>query len=141
MSQFGKANWQVISVALLIKNQKILLGLRQNEKNKKKDLWEFPGGGVELGELPQDTMIRELEEELSIQVRKSEVAGCLCDYKKEVSRLIVFFYVESWEGKIQNNYHQKLAWLSFQDCRKKRLPNINPQLFDNIMELIGKKIR
>ena len=132
--------WQVISVGLLIKKGKVLLGLRASDKNEKENLWEFPGGGVEWGEHPQATMIRELKEELNIQVRESEIAGCLCDHQKNGSRLIVFFYVKSWEGEIRQICHQKLTWFPLKECLIKRIPNINPQLFEQIMGIIHKKI-
>ncbi len=133
-----KPNWQVISVGLLMREKKVLLGLRPFEDKKKGNVWEFPGGSVEWGEQAQDTMIRELKEELNIQVKESEIAGGLCDHTKDISRFIVLFYVRSWEGSITNNYHQKLAWMSLESCIKKRVPNINPQLFDQIMSLIDK---
>jgi len=139
MLQSAKPNWKVISVGFLLKNKKVLLGLRASEKNKG-GLWEFPGGSVELGEHPQTTVIRELKEELDIEVRESEIAGCLCDYKKETSLLIVFFYIKSWRGEIKNKDHQNLAWFSLEDCVQNKIPNINPLLLNRIIDIICKKI-
>ncbi len=132
-------NWKIISVGLLIKDNKILLGLR-DFKGDSGNLWEFPGGGVEAGEHPREAMIRELKEELSIHVIKNEIADCLCDQRKNLIRLIVFFYVMSWEGNIQTNYHQKLNWFSLQECIDKKIPNINPKLFTHIIHILGNKI-
>lgn len=129
--------WKVISVALLIKEGKVLLGLREREGN----LWEFPGGSVEKGENPEETVIRELKEELNIQVLKSEMAGVLCDWKASPFRIISFFYVWDWKGEVQNICHEELDWFTLEDCLQKKIPNINPDLFDKITDLIGKGIR
>ena len=139
MFQSTKPDWQIISVGLLLKEGKVLLGLRSSEKNKG-GLWEFPGGSVELGEHPQTTVIRELKEELNIEVREPEIAGCLCDHKKETSLLIAFFYIKSWKGEIKKNDHQRLGWFSLEDCIKNKIPNINPLLFNQIIDIISKKI-
>ena len=125
--------WKVISVGLIYKDGKILLGLRPNQKE---DLWEFPGGSIEPGELPHQSMIRELKEELSIEVTDYSLASCLSDYKKGYSYLIVFFYVTGWKGDIQKNIHKDLRWLSAEDCKKEGLPNINPNLFSEIQQII-----
>ena len=139
MSSSIYPNWRVISVALLIQKGKVLLGLRHSQKNEGENLWEFPGGSVEVGEHPQTTMIRELKEELNIQVVESEIADCLCDYRKEAFRLIVFFYVTAWEGEIKKTCHHELNWFSPEECMQKRIPNINPKLFKNIINMITKK--
>ena len=138
MSSSINLKWRVIAVALLIQKGKVLLGLRPS--NEEKNLWEFPGGSVEAGEQPQTAIIRELKEELNVQATKLEIADCLCDHRKETSRFIVFFYVTDWKGEIKRTCHQKLSWFSPEECTQKRIPNINPKLFKNIMNIIGKKI-
>ena len=124
-------NWQVVSVGLIYKNNQVLIGLRQPNKEKTNQ-WEFPGGSIESGELPQDTMIRELKEELGICVEKWELANCLCDYKQDQSYIIVFHHVLKWSGTIKKTCHEDLKWVSLSECKEKKLPNINPRLFDKI---------
>lgn len=140
MSQLVRPDWKIVSVGLLLKERKVLLGLRPETKIQKGDLWEFPGGRVEEGEHPKTTMIRELKEELNIQVKESEIADCLCDYSEKVFRLIVFFYVKAWEGEVKRICHQRLAWFSLEECVKRKIPNINPELFISIMDIISKKM-
>ena len=132
--------WKVISVGLLFKGSKILLGLRYDKEGENKAVWEFPGGSVELGENPQDSMIREMKEELDIEVKESELATCLCDYKKESSRIIVFFYVHHWEGEVRKTCHKKLTWFSLKECLEQKIPNINPNLFEDIVSVLNKRI-
>ncbi|WHZ32563.1 (deoxy)nucleoside triphosphate pyrophosphohydrolase [Desemzia incerta] len=53
--------------AILIENGKILCAQRGESKSLAY-LWEFPGGKIEAGESPQEALIRELQEELLIEV-------------------------------------------------------------------------
>ncbi|MEI7669601.1 MAG: (deoxy)nucleoside triphosphate pyrophosphohydrolase [Pseudomonadota bacterium] len=57
----------VVSVALIDKDKKILLAKRPEGKAMA-GLWEFPGGKIESGEIPEQALIRELKEELAIDV-------------------------------------------------------------------------
>jgi len=125
--------YEVIVVGILIQDQKVLLGLR-----KKKNCWEFPGGGLEKGEQPETAVKRELKEELGILVKKLETAGSLAYHNSQ--KLILFFYITKWEGNIQKNWHKDLKWFSFEECKKQQIPNINPELFESILKMISKKI-
>lgn len=53
--------------AILVENGKILCAQRGEDKSLAY-LWEFPGGKIETGETPQEALIRELQEELLIEV-------------------------------------------------------------------------
>ncbi len=54
------------AVAIIIKNNKVALIHRKKEG---KDYWVFPGGGVEDGETPEETVVREVQEELSLDTK------------------------------------------------------------------------
>jgi 8-oxo-dGTP diphosphatase len=58
----------VVAVALIDTDNRILLAQRPEGKQLA-GLWEFPGGKVEPGERPEETLIRELREELGIAVK------------------------------------------------------------------------
>lgn len=63
-----------IKGVLLVEGRVVLL---RNERNE----WELPGGRLEAGETPQQTLAREFEEELSVQV---EPQGIIDSYVFEV---------------------------------------------------------
>lgn len=72
--------------------------------------WEFPGGKLEAGESALDALIRELSEEIGIQVQdavpwKTE----LFDYPHAMVRL-QFFKVNRWDGEIEMRENQKFQW-------------------------------
>ncbi|MGI9548516.1 MAG: NUDIX domain-containing protein [Bdellovibrionales bacterium] len=133
-------NWRVVSVGLIYKDNQVLLGLRY-PKADKKNRWEFPGGSIEKGELPQETIHRELREELEITVEKSELANCLCDYKQNQPYIIVFYHILKWSGSPKKTCHQKLKWFSLEECNQQQLPNINPHLFMPIYKTLKEKLK
>jgi 8-oxo-dGTP diphosphatase len=72
--------------------------------------WEFPGGKVEPGETPRDALIRELREELEIEV----VAATPWIVREHVYAhahvRLHFFRVTQWEGELRDHVHAALSW-------------------------------
>ena len=62
----------VSAVALIDVEGRVLLAQRPEGKAMA-GLWEFPGGKVETGEKPRDALVREIDEELGITIRKSDL--------------------------------------------------------------------
>ena len=63
----------VVAVALVDADGRVLLAQRPEGKQLA-GLWEFPGGKVEPGERPEETLIRELREEIGIEVKEACLA-------------------------------------------------------------------
>ncbi len=76
-------------------------------------LWEFPGGKVEEGEKPEEALIRELAEELGIDVSESCLAPfTFASHAYETFHLLMPLYVcRRWKGQIEAREGQEIAWV------------------------------
>ena len=102
----------VVAVALIDADGRVLLTQRPAGKAMA-GLWEFPGGKVHDGETPEAALIRELKEELDIDV----AAACLApltfaSHRYERFHLLMPLYVcRRWDGTITAREGQALAWV------------------------------
>jgi 8-oxo-dGTP diphosphatase len=73
--------------------------------------WEFPGGKVEAGELPEQALARELQEELAIRaVVGAEVARYEYSYPDRKPILLSFYRVPEFEGEPRNLAFHAMRW-------------------------------
>jgi 8-oxo-dGTP diphosphatase len=102
----------VAACALIDTDGRVLLAQRPPGKPMA-GLWEFPGGKVESGERPEDTLIRELREELAIVVREPCLAPLtFASHAYPDFHLLMPLYVcRRWEGTPVAQEGQTLAWV------------------------------
>ena len=102
----------VAAVALIDPDGRVLLAQRPAGKHLA-GLWEFPGGKVQPGETPEAALIRELDEELGIDV----VASCLAPFTfashsyPEFHLLMPLYICRKWSGIATAREGQRLAWV------------------------------
>lgn len=108
----GKPLLLVAACALIDVDNRVLLA-RRPEGKKMAGLWEFPGGKLQPGETPEQAVIRELREELGIDVS----AACLAafafashDYER-FHLLMPLFLCRRWTGTPRGVEGQALAWV------------------------------
>lgn len=108
----GKPIVLVAAAALIDVDGRVLICQRPEGKQLA-GLWEFPGGKVEPGETPEACLIRELEEELGIQVAKACLAPFVfASHEYESFHLLMPLYLcRKWEGQVQNREHKAMAWV------------------------------
>lgn len=102
----------VVAVALVDADGRVLLAQRPQGKSLA-GLWEFPGGKVQAGETPEAALIRELHEELGIDVKESCLAPLtFASHGYEAFHLLMPLYVcRRWEGTVTPREGQNLAWV------------------------------
>jgi 8-oxo-dGTP diphosphatase len=102
----------VAAVALVDADGRILLAERPVGKAMA-GLWEFPGGKVDPGETPEAALIRELAEELGIDVHTSCLAPLtFASHAYPDFHLLMPLYVcRKWSGIVAPREGQRLAWV------------------------------
>ena len=103
---------KIISVtcAIIIYQEKILAAQR-SESMDLPGKWEFPGGKVEAGEDPKSCLIREIREELAIDVEiYADLSPVDFQYSDKVIHLMPF--LTSWKsGEISLLEHAQIIWV------------------------------
>src|SRR5579862_8336000 len=102
----------VAAVALIDTDGRVLLAERPPGKHLA-GMWEFPGGKVQPGETPEAALIRELAEELGIDVKESCLAPLtFASHRYERFHLLMPLYVcRVWQGVVSPREGQRLAWV------------------------------
>ncbi|WP_408836257.1 8-oxo-dGTP diphosphatase MutT [Acidisphaera sp. L21] len=108
----GKPLLLVAACALIDVDNRVLLA-RRPEGKKMAGLWEFPGGKLNPGETPEQALIRELKEELGIDVAEACLAPFAFashDYDR-FHLLMPLFLCRRWKGTPTGVEGQALAWV------------------------------
>jgi 8-oxo-dGTP diphosphatase len=131
----------VSAVALVDADGRVLLAQRPQGKSLA-GMWEFPGGKVEPGETPEAALMREIQEELGIEL----CAHCFTpltfvSHAYEQFHLLMLLYVaHRWEGIPQSREGQALTWKRPAQMRMMSMPPADlpliPVLEDYLKDLV-----
>ena len=127
----------VAAVALIDADGRVLLSKRPEGKQLG-GLWEFPGGKVEPGERPETALIRELKEELGIDVAESCLAPLtFASHAYEEFHLLMPLYVcRRWQGQVRGAEGQDLAWVRPLKLRDYPMPPADVPLIPHLIDLL-----
>ena len=127
----------VAAAALVDGDGRILLARRPAGKAMA-GLWEFPGGKVQPGELPEQALIRELKEELDIDTRDSCLApiGFASHGYEDFHLLMPLFVCRVWRGIPRPREAQELVWVRPPRLGDYRMPPADEPLVALLRDLI-----
>jgi 8-oxo-dGTP diphosphatase len=127
----------VAACALLDADGRVLLAQRPAGRAMA-GLWEFPGGKVEAGERPEQTLIRELKEELGITVTEACIAPLtFASHRYPDFHLLMPLYVcRRWEGAVIAKEGQELAWVRPNRLRDYDMPPADVPLISHLAALL-----
>jgi 8-oxo-dGTP diphosphatase len=127
----------VAACALLDSDGRVLLAQRPEGKSMA-GLWEFPGGKVEPGETPEDTLIRELHEELGIVTNPACLAPLtFASHAYESFHLLMpLFVCRRFEGTAHGREGQALKWVRPRDMRNYPMPPADEPLIPVLIDLL-----
>ena len=127
----------VVACALIDTDGRVLIAQRPAGKNLA-GLWEFPGGKMEAGERPEDTLIRELREELGIEVKEPCLAPfTFASHSYADFHLLMPLYVcRRWEGTPQPLEHPAIKWVRPKDLTRYPMPPADIPLIPMLRDLL-----
>ncbi|OHV15271.1 NTP pyrophosphohydrolase [Methylorubrum extorquens] len=128
----------VVAAALVDADGRVLMAQRPEGKALA-GLWEFPGGKVEPGERPEETLIRELAEELGITVKEPCLAPLtFASHAYPNFHLLMPLYIcRRWEGLPQSREAQALRWVRPGGLRDLPMPPADLPLIPFLIDLLG----
>lgn len=128
----------VAAAALVDRDNRVLIAQRPEGKSMA-GLWEFPGGKVHDGETPEQALVRELGEELGIEVCDTCLAPFTFashDYP-DFHLLMPLFLCRNWEGDVVAREGQALKWVRASRMGEYPMPPADLPLIPMLRDLLG----
>ena len=127
----------VVAVVLIDRDGRVLLSQRPSGKSMA-GLWEFPGGKVENGEVPEEALIRELKEELGIDTWSSCLAPLsFASHSYEDFHLLMpVFACRKWVGSPTPMEGQALKWVNRDKLKDYPMPPADIRMIAVIRDLL-----
>jgi 8-oxo-dGTP diphosphatase len=128
----------VAACVLLDGNGRILIAKRPQGRPLA-GLWEFPGGKVEAGETPEHALIRELGEELGVDIAASDLTPLTfaSHAYPDFHLLMPLFLCRRWQGEVMPHEGQELAWVNPEQLASYAMPPADEPLKAALPALLG----
>ena len=125
----------VVAAAMVDASGRVLIAQRPEGKSLG-GLWEFPGGKVDAGEAPEAALVRELREELDVQVEPDalEPFAFASHRYPEFHLLMPLYMIKDWHGEPVPHEAQALAWAAPSELRGYSMPPADNVLVDRLIE-------
>lgn len=107
----------IVTAAIIEKDNKILITQRKKGKHGE-FLWEFPGGKLEKGEAPEDCIIREICEELNIEIKVKDIFDVVYHRYENFNLLMLVYKCNYVSGEIKANEVEDFKWVELKDLKK-----------------------
>ena len=124
-----------VVAAILEKEDKILIA-KKREGKPLAGLWEFPGGKIEKDEIPEESLVRELMEEMDIKVKVKDYVGeSIYDYGNDKIISLKGFKAEIIEGEIKLTDHDEYKWITIDEINNYNLAPADIPLINKLKNL------
>jgi len=118
----SKQHTSVRSYGILIDHDRVAL-VRSSNPRHVPPLWWLPGGGIDFGEAPEDTLIREFREETGLEVNNPKLIDVTSDVRRrdngdKIHTVRIIFSVDLAGGELHHEVHgttDHAAWFNLSD--------------------------
>lgn len=127
----------VVACALIDVDGRVLISRRPDGRHMA-GLWEFPGGKMEAGETPEAAIVRELKEELGIDICEPCLAplSFASHAYDDFHLLMPLFACRKWDGYVSPKEGQELAWVRTNRLRDYAMPPADEPLIAHLQDLV-----
>jgi len=101
--------------AAIIKDENRLLIAKRHSKDPLGGKWEFPGGKIEPGETPKECLVREIKEELGVEVKIGPFYDENVYSSQDHDIHLLFYWAEVITGKVIPVVHDDLKWTTIEE--------------------------
>ena len=127
----------VAAIALIDANDQVLIAKRPKKKHLA-GLWEFPGGKIEKNESPENALVREIKEELNININNKCIAPLtFSEFKYEEFNLLLLLYIcRRWDGTPMSMENNSIKWVKANKLREYNMPPADDSLIYSLQDLL-----
>ena len=100
-----------VVAGVIYKDNKFLIAQR-NLKKAQGGLWEFPGGKLEVGETPEDALVREIKEEFNADIKVEGFVGENIHHYPEKDIKLMFYRADLISSELTLLEHESCAWIT-----------------------------
>jgi len=137
MNPSAKKVVYVTSAILLDGGNRIFMTKRPEDKIYP-GFWEFPGGKIEAGESPEEALIREMKEEVDVDISPGDLTPFeFISHNYPEFHVIVLLYIcRKWTGTPKPLENQKLAWESLENALNYSLLPANDGVIERLKQVL-----
>ncbi|HPT83746.1 MAG TPA: (deoxy)nucleoside triphosphate pyrophosphohydrolase [Limnochordia bacterium] len=121
-----------VIAAIIQRGDEVLLCQRKGGALSGK--WEFPGGKLENGETPEQCLVREIEEELGIQIEVEQIYQAVHAHYDHGDFLIVAYLAKQVGGEVTLRVHSAYAWVPVAQLDEYDLAEANVPIAKSLKE-------
>ncbi len=124
MGERRKGSMVIVAACVLLNEARELLIAKRPPGRPLAGLWEFPGGKVEQGEEPEEALIRELKEELGIEIAKADLEPLTfaSHAYPDFHLLMPLYRCSRWRGSLVALEGQELRWVRPEELAGVEMP-------------------
>lgn len=121
-----------VAAGIVVRDGKVFLAKRDALQDQG-GVWEFPGGKCEVNELPEQALVRELQEEIAITPTSIMLFETISHDYGDKKVCLYFFLVDSFDGEAIGNEGQITAWFDVSDLSNLEFPAANKLIVDKLL--------
>lgn len=128
----------VVAVALIRADGRILVQQRAPDRSLA-GLWEFPGGKIEPGETPEHALVREVREELGIELSVTALtpAAFASEALGERHLVLLLYTARAWSGEPEALDAAAVRWATLDELRTLPMPPADVPLLESLARLLA----